>query len=268
MIMHMSHILLATAVVPFIAALGVCVAQLYRNRRWAMRLTVVEMLSGMTGSVVLAALLRPHDDAPETVNVILWNWFSFSTLSGPSMAFGLEATALNSCLLAVTSVVALVLLWKGSRDLQQPLSDDCIMCAAALYIAGMVFIYSPNLPQSLIGWVAISVLTMILFRLSKQNPLSANVSPMPEFSRTSPVNAVSSGGSPAWRTMIVLIEGLEWVLTATRDRLTKSFPSWVLEEVELIERGPISVQLLAAMLGTSAILLTWMLLSCQSSSLF
>lgn len=249
-------LLISSLAIPLAGSVAVFTAQSLGERRWAVVLAKLGVAGGAVSGIVLAIMLAGRQGDAATVRLWFWNWLTFSWPQAPTITFGLEATVVKASLAGLTGILAFVALWKGASNRQQPLSDDAVLMISLLYLAGIWFVIAPNFAQSLTGWAGIAVSAVILIRISHQPETSAVGSE----SQSTAKQVRPAGQGPAIPELVKFaVEGLEWGFDQIRMNLIHRFPNWVVEQIELIDVGSTSTQLLAVLLGTTAILLTWLL---------
>ena len=137
-----------------------------------------------------------------------------------------------------------------------------ILTTSLLDATGTIFVFAPNLEQALIGWCAVSLSAAILIRLSHQrierhrDQFESDTDHMIARPRR---QFADGNGNPfpelaGWLAAIVE-RSVDRIGTA----ITRRVPNWLGEQVDHLESSPVSFQVLSAILGGSAILLTWLL---------
>ena len=230
--------LLAAAAMPLISAMLVVMAMILGWRMMALVMTWIG-IGGMT--VFSGVLLAITADAEsDSIELSLWTWLSLSTPISPSVAFGLDATAMKSGIICGMGAAMLLMLGMATRRATAALSLEAIAAMNWLCVGMVAFIDAPNLPQALLGWAVGSLSAAILIRRS----------------------------NPGRKDVGAVIPNLQFSLALSaceetaRERLwspvVHDFPNWIAEQIEFLEAAPKSIQLLAGALGTFAILLTWL----------
>ena len=285
MILQLEIVLIATAALPTLAAIGVLLTfgsgnassdlesherrnakQLnptFRRRRLSFALGQMGFLSGAVSSAILAGLLAQQTDPElQSVHVSLLTWLSFSTPQSPSLTFGLEATWIKASLISLVGWLAMIAVWNVRAQSKERIFDDTLLATSWLYAAGTVFAFAPNTPQALLGWGAVSLLAGTLMRQSHQQVRSLpndteRAFPYPNLPQP---NAVFEG---KWRRRLQVVgSSVAFLERFFVDRIwlpiTNTFPNWLGEQAEVIENSSDSVQLVVTVLGAFAILLTWL----------
>ena len=251
--------LMAAAVFPILGAIGSLVGTIFRFPNWGLAAARLGFIGGSLCSSVLAFQLFSveFNDLP-SVHVSMWTWFSMTMPRLTSLVFGLEATWIKACLVSLLGGV--ILAYELSVDAKGggPLSENVRLVDSLLYVAFTSFLFAPNLAQSLLGWLAISLLVSILIPLSRES-----VDPHQTRSGRFSVQSSEIGITDANQGLQRLKFSLSCVERFARERIwrgmTRSLPDWLGEQVEVVEESTVSFQVLAAILGSFAILLTWLI---------
>lgn len=234
--------LIATAIVPLAAAAAALIAGIKKRRDWCLRFARFECAAGAVCGLMLVLLLtQAKTPAQRTIRLPLWEWFSFAVPGAPAVVFGLDANAIKAAAFSLMGGLALIGLWRADSDKQQRLSDDAILTTALLYAAGAVFVFAPNTAQEFFGWASTSFLAATLIHLShRHTPPQVDL-----LHRLHSIGSITASLEQRFATHV-------W------QPVTKSFPSWLVEQIQVLEQSCTSMQLLAASLGGSVILLSWL----------
>jgi hypothetical protein len=251
--------ILAAGMFPIFGAVGSLAGILFPFPIWSSAASRLGLFAGILCSAVLAFLLySDQSNALPSIQVSLWTWFSMTSPRLTSMDFGLEATWIKACLVSLFGAGMLTYEFyfevKGGR----PLSENVRVVESLLYVAVTSFLYAPNLAQSLLGWLAISLLVGILIRLSRESDSPHQTRPVRNSNQS--LSTVNSDTNPGIRRLAF---SLTFVERFVGDRIwrsvTKNFPDWIGEQIEVIEKSTFSFQVLATILGSFAMLLTWLI---------
>lgn len=251
MMMPTTILLIATAAMATLSGLCVLLAVIQDQRQWALAIARLGLVGGAVCAGILAVLIggETGSNAP-VVQVPLWTWFSFSAGQTPSVTFGLEATSIKACLISLTGGLAFIGLWNADSQTKGTFSNNAILATSLLYAAGTVLIFAPNTVQALLGWGAVSLTAGALIRLSPQQS-SANGRDDGVATSGKLIRVLQFLGNAAASLERIYIEYI-W------KSITRRFANWFGEQAEFLESSSITYQLLATVLGTSAILLTWL----------
>lgn len=254
--------LIATAAFPMLAAAGVVNADLFRKRHWTLPITQFGLAGGNVCGAILAVILVRGADPDSPIRLTAWNWIALSFPQSPSISFGLEATWVKAGLVSLTGGIALIALLIAGTNKRRPISDDMVVTTSLLYAAGMVFVFAPNLAQALLGWGAVGITAGILIRLSKRdsNPRPNSLGAHSARYSILPPNEFNEGrNNHARRILEYVVTLLERACDQASYFFTGHFPNWLGEQAESLDKSSVSFQMLATVLGASAILLTWLL---------
>ncbi|WP_373653100.1 hypothetical protein [Schlesneria sp. DSM 10557] len=212
---------------------------------WSLVATHLGVLGGTLCAAILAVLLTGGNSSePALVTLPKFTWLTVPNPRQFSLEFGAEATLIKALLVTLIGGGILLTAWSISLRKCPPLPENVQVTCSLLFASTMGFLFSPNLPQSLLSWGVVSLLLSVLIRI-----LSGP--------------AVSSSPGKTTARLRGLTHGLQWI----GEKLCKpvgrgamiSLPNWISEQFEVIEASPISVQLLAVVLGAAAVLLTWLI---------
>ena len=216
------------------------------HRRSGLLLTRLNLAGAAICGVIVAVLLsRQTESSLSTVQLSLFNWFSFSGARSRAMTFGLEAIIAQG-LPGQPDRVGLspdYALWNADSTTKMPISNDVILTTSLLSASGTIFVFAPNLIQALLGLGLISLSAAILIRLTR------------------PTTVHTEGRLTRWLKSLGKFAGLlERIFSnSIWNTVMVRVPNWIAEEAELIENSSASIQLLATVLGIAAItLLTWL----------
>lgn len=234
--------LLSAAIVPLIAASGALIAGLQNRRQWCLRFARLECAAGAVSGAALAGLLsQARTPADRVIQCLVWQWYSFAGPQSPSVDFGLEADVLKAIAISVMGGLAFVGLWRADDQQKEPLSVDAMLTTSLLYASGIVFVLAPNPAQEFAGWATASVCAATLIHLSH-----AKSSPNNRFvQRVQSLSAIPFA-----------VE--QQIVVPVRYSITTWFPSWVVEQFQVLAQSSASLQWLAIALGASAIMLSWL----------
>ncbi len=251
--------LIAAAAFPILGAIGLLIGTLFEFQRWGVAAARTGFAGGCIGSAVLVILLYSHEfNVLPSVQVPMWTWFSMTDPRSISLSFGLQATWVKALLDSLLGGVLLAKQLSIGVRTRPSLSENLSLVESLLYVALTSFLYAPNLAQSLLGWLAISVLAGLLIRLTRESvdPHQARSS---RFSKTSSETIVDETnlGIPCLAFSLLFIE--RFVQERFWRDIMKRFPDWLGEQVEIVEESTDSFQVLATILGSFAILLTWLI---------
>ncbi len=264
MIVPVASLLIVTAAFPVLGGIAVLGASLRGQRKASLLLTRLGLIGGAVCGAILAVLLaREPESVSPTVQLSLWTWLSCSLPLSPSITFGLEATSIKACLVSLTGGLALIALWNAGSSTKSSLSDEAILTTSLLYAAGTIFAFAPNTAQALLGWAGISLLAVILIRLShQQRP------PQSRYNETTLARGTTtSGGELMTDRLMHRLRSLEstagYLESLYLERVWRAFtgrwPDWAAEQTEVLEDRSVSIRLLAMTLGASVIWLTWLI---------
>ncbi len=250
--------LIAAAAFPILGAIGSLAGILFQSPRWGFAAARTGLIGGCLCSAVLAVLLYSNDfNVLPSVHVLNWTWFSMSNPRPISLTFGLQATWIKALLVSLFGGVVLAKQFslgvRGGRSLSENVSlVDSLLCVALTS-----FFYAPNLAQSLLGWLAISLVVSLLIRLSRES-VDLPQARSGRFSMPTGESVVADAN----RGIQPLAYSLSVVERFIQERVwrgvVKRFPDWLGEQAEVIEESTVSFQVLAIILGSFAVLLTWL----------
>ena len=251
--------LMAAALFPLLGAVGSLAGTLFQFPGWGLAAARLGLVGGILCSAVLAYLLSSGQfNFLPSVHVSTWTWFSMTVPRLTSFVFGMEATWIKACLVCLLGGVMLGNEIYLDNQENRPLSENARLVDSLLFFALTIFLYAPNLPQSLLGWLAISLLVSILIRLSRES-VDLQQTRSVWFSTKSS----EAGVTDANRGIQRLAFSLSFVERFVGDRIwrgiSKNFPDWLGEQIEVIEGSTVSFQILGTILGSLAILLTWLI---------
>lgn len=238
-------LLIASAAFPTIAAVGSLISALCGNRILALRIARLGSAGGTISAGFLTILLSQQQSGLNAgIRSPVWTWFSFSSPQSPSISFGLTATALNAGLVCLFGILALYFLSKANLNPDRRLALDDVVAGSFLYLGGTLFVFAPNTAQAFLGWCVVSLLAAFQLRKSRDGRKQERP--------THIWNRLQNAGNA--------FESLErfW-LDAIWQPITRRFPDWLTEQAEEVDTRSNSLQILATVLGTSVILLTWLL---------
>ena len=185
------------------------------------------------------------------VTLPLWAWLTIPRPRQLSLEFGFEATWIKSALVSLIGFGILMAVWMARLRKRPPVSENVQLTNSLLFASVTGFLFAPNLAQSLLSWGVISLLLSVLIRITS-GPVSVSTSS----------NGVTSTSGESIRIVNQILQRIGEVVVDFLSRgLAQTFPSWVGEQFELIEESPISTQLLAVVLCSSAVLLTWLIVT-------
>ena len=254
-------LLISSAAFPLMSGIVALIVMLLGHRDVVLMVSRIGFAGGAVSGTVLSWQLRGQSESALTEIVLpLWTWFSFSVTNSPSVSFGLMATWVKAAVIGLGGGLALIATRNANSQTRDRLSDDAILVTSLTYAAGAIFVFAPNAVQGFMGWTAVSILALILIRLSHESEISK-----PEATATSstskvvPSQPVERSARPmqTFGSVIVILERFfsQRIWNASIVRM----PNWLSEQLEVIENAPLSIQLLASALGTFAILLTWLM---------
>ena len=258
-------LLIATAMVPLLAFIGVLFATIVGQRRLNVIIACLGFAGGTACGTILAALLANASDADSSmIQVYLWTWISFSLPQSPSIMFGLEGTVIKAGVIGFFGILALIAVWNINSRTKEPLSDDALLATSLLYAATTIFALTPNPVQAILGWCAASLSAVILMRLS--HPQSQAVQSNTQFNtpRTAARQTSDIAEGNLDRRLQILGSAVAFLERIYVSHIwcgvTKAFPNWIAEQVEdsRIDRSS-TLQRLFTVTGAAAILLTWLL---------
>lgn len=257
-------LLIVCAVIPIICGITAALAIASGMRTVALSFGRIGFAVGAICGILLAWILKAGPNGVEQeIQMPGWTWFSFPGSYSPSIRFGLTATWTKSLAMGIGGVLALVTTWKANSSESRRLSDNALMAATLLHAASAGFVFSPNAVQGFIGWAAVSLFAAIMLRLARNRfETSDVVQPM----GVNPAQ-VSTSKSPTSNVILRLLEAmgrlilmLERVFAGPIGETTfRRIPVWTAEQLDLIESSPLSTQLIVAVLGAFAVLLTWLM---------
>ena len=274
MLTNPTYWLFAAVAIPVWGATGACLGLIYGNsvyRRLAVR---SGLLGGCACGGVLAYLLWRVTEEPLTIQLPLWTWISAPGAPPFSIVFGLQATWIKACLACFVGVWSLVSVSSSSRrtrdltgarpevlDAPQAQAQRVMVLNEALIslleVAAIFLLFAPHIVQAFLAWCAVSIL---LLRIIRRSPdLGGTID------STAPnLNSAqrSSSSPPGVLVLLLKVAALGPLLVERASmaawlRLTQ-LPGWLGEQLEVLETSPVSFQLLATVLGTVAVLLTWL----------
>ena len=203
----------------------------------------------MSAAILAFLLLGSDDSLPPAVTLPMWAWLTIPRPRPLSLEFGFEATWIKAAQVSLMGFGILIAVWTARLRKRPPVSENVQCTNSLLYASVTVFLFAPNLAQSLFGWGVISLLLSVLIRITS-GPVAMSTS--------TNGGTITSGGSIQMMTQILQRIG-GFVVERLGRGLAQTFPSWIGEQFELIEESPISTQLLAVVLCSSAVLLTWLI---------
>lgn len=273
--------LIATAVFPLLGAFGSLIGTLTgrpalgrTSARWG-------LIGGcLSGAVLTTLLFGEGPAASPSVRVLLWTWFSFASPQPLSLDFGLEATWMKAGLVSLVGGLTLLAQWNADSRRDGPISENARLANSLLYAATTVFVFAPNLAQALLGWSAVSLLAGVSIRMARLRIVTPQSSSVPAPTNrqgfdapkhreiaANPRPTISSQSNEA--TVANLNRGIQFLAHAIPflervclepiwKTLTKDLPNWIGEQAEVIQASSVSFQLLATVLCSSAVVLTWL----------
>ena len=251
--------LIAAAVFPILGAIGSLVGTLVPFPNWGLAASRTGLVGGCVCSAVLAILLYSHDfNALPSVHVPMWTWFSMTIPRPIILAVGLQAPWSKALLVSLFGGLMLAKQLTIGVQGRRPLSENAQVVDSMLYVALTSFLFAPNLAQSLLGWLATSLLVSLLIRLSRKS-VDQHLARPGRFSMPSTENVVKemNGGIPRLSFSFSVVE--RFIQERIGRGIVKRFPEWLGEQFEVIEESPVSFQILATILGSFAVLLTWLI---------
>lgn len=257
-------LLIVAAVIPITCGIGAALAVASGMRTTALTLGRIGFAGGAVFGIVLAWMLKVGPGGVEQeIHLRGWTWFSFPGAYGPTVKFGLAATWTKSLAMGIGGLLALLTTWSANSSAPRRLSDNALISATMLYASSAVFVFSPNAVQGFIGWAAVSLFAAVLLRLARNQwensdagqPIRIN-SAQTSLSKTPTGNVILR----LLEAMGKLVVMLERVFAGPIGETTfRRIPVWTAEQLDLIECSPLSTQLIVAVLGAFAVLLTWLI---------
>lgn len=251
--------LIAAAVFPILGGVGSLVGIFARFPNWGFAASRTGLIGGCVCSAVLAILLYSNEfHALPSVHVSMWTWFSMTIPRPIILAFGLQTTWIKALLVSLFGGLIIAKQISIGVQRRQPLSENACLLDSMLYVALTVFLYSPNLAQSLLGWLAISLLVVILIRLSREST-DTHLTRSGRFSIPSAETVMSEKKQGIQRLAFPLSVVERFIQGRIGRGALNGFPDWLGKQVEVIEESTTSFQVLATILGAFAVLFTWLI---------
>ncbi len=253
-------LLMAAAVFPILGALGSLVGTVFQFPNWGSAAARLGLMGGIVCSAVLTFLLfsLEFNTLSSSVHISVWTWFSMAWPRPTSLVFDLEANWIKACLASLVGGVLLAHEFYSEAKMERTFSGNTRLVDSLLCLALTGFLYASNLTQSLMGWLAISLLVGILIRLTRES-----TGPIQTGSVRSSAQSSVVGMLDADRRIQRLAFSLTYVEHFFRDRVwcgvVRRFPDWLGEQVEVVEASTTSFQVLGTILGSVAVLLTWLI---------
>ncbi|MEI8017202.1 MAG: hypothetical protein WCH39_03330 [Schlesneria sp.] len=252
--------LIAAAAFPILGAIGALTGILFQFPYWGFAVARTGLIGGCICSAILAILLYSHDfKVLPSVHVLMWPWFSMTNPRPISLVFGLQATWVKALLVSLFGGVVLAKHLSIGVQGGRSLSENNRLVDSLLCVAVTVFFYAPNLAQSLLGWLAISLLVSILIRLSRES-VEHPQTRSGRFSVQRGESVVADSNRGIQRLAYSLSAVERFIQGRIWHGVGKSFPDWLGEQVEVIEESTVSFQIFATILGSFAVLLTWLII--------
>ena len=245
-------VLVATVSFPVLGAIGSLIGVLTQRTAWGLACSHLGLGGGSLSAAFLAVLLLGSDDSPPLVVTLpAWAWLTIPRPRQLSLEFGFEATWIRSTLASLIGFGILMAVWTARVRKRPLVFENVQLTNSLLYAAVMGFLFAPNLAQSLLGWGVISLLLSVLIRIAS-GPGSVTTSS----------NGMTSTSGESIRILTQILQRIGGFVVERLGRgLAQTFPCWVGEQFELIEESPITTQLLAVVLCSSAVLLTWLIVT-------
>ena len=251
--------LIAAAVFPILGAIGSLVGILFQFPSWGFAAARTGLIGGCICSAVLAIFLYSHDfKVLPSVYVLMWPWFTMTNPRPISLVFGLQATWIKALLVSLFGGVVLAKQFFVGVKNGRSLSENTRLVDSLLCVAVTSFFYAPNLAQSLLGWLAISLLVSILIRLSRES-VDLPQTRSGRFSMQSGDSVVADTNRGIQRLAYSLSAVERFIQGQIWRGVGKGFPDWLGEQVEVIEESTVSFQVLATIVGSFAVLLAWLI---------
>ena len=278
--MEMLSLVIATGGFALLGALGGVSGVLSHRPVWGRAAAQLGMIGGcLCGAVLAVWLLRNPSSDPSSMRVIVWRVVSFRVPRPLALDFGFQATWISASLVSLVGGLILLAEWSFEIRNKVSLSNDAKLTSSLLYAAITSFLLAPNLAQSLLCWGAVSLWVITLIRLSRTKTQLARIDrtssskllamtlmqPVAFIGETQKTNSSASpeissdNGTPAGQLLAHLLRRFSEPLERLWRGLIDTLPNWLGEELESLSDCSESVQILAAVSGSFAVMLTWLL---------
>ena len=251
--------LMAATVFSLLGALGSLGGTVFQFPNWGLAAVRLGLIGGILCSAVLTFLLFNLEfNTLPSVHISVWAWISMTLPRQTSLVFGLATTWVKACLASIVGGVLLAHQFHADAKMGRKSSENIRLVDSLLYLALTTFLYAPNLAQSLLSWLAISFLICVLIRMPSESNESQRSRSL-RFSRESREENITDTNRGVQRLSRTLSIIARFVRERVWAGIVRNIPNWLGEQLEVIQESTVAFQLLATILGSFAVLLTWLI---------